>query len=90
MLDVQVNSTTPSGTITNTATVATDSGSDTNSTDDRATASTDVTGATTSFGLTVVDSPDPVRPLDTLTYTITVTNNGPSETIDPTLSNSIP
>jgi uncharacterized repeat protein (TIGR01451 family) len=68
----------PAGTpISNTATVSS-STTDPISGNNSATATTDVNNPTfADLSLTKTDSPDPVFPTQTLTYTINVTNNGP-------------
>jgi uncharacterized repeat protein (TIGR01451 family) len=42
------------------------------------------------MAVTATDAPDPVTPGTTLTYSITVTNNGPSDAPSPSLSNPTP
>jgi len=88
-LIAQVRSSTTSGTtISNTATVAAQT-SDPSAGNNSATTTTFVN---TSATLTVAksDSPDPVVAGANLTYTITVTNNGPSDAQNVTLNDSLP
>ena len=42
------------------------------------------------LGVTVADSPDPVLAGNMVTYTITVSNNGPDPAIDASLSDPLP
>lgn len=76
------------GSITNSAT-ATSSDTLINTTDDTATATTTIT-ATSGLTITKVDSPDPVVAGSTLTYTIDVTNGGPSDATSVVLTDNIP
>jgi large repetitive protein len=78
--------------ITNTAT-ATTTTSDTNSANNSATALTTVQAPpapTADLAVTKTDSPDPVLPGNNLTYAITLTNNGPSDAQNVTLTDPVP
>jgi uncharacterized repeat protein (TIGR01451 family) len=83
-ITVKVNSNTPSGTvITNTATIA--------SATTTPTSSTDTTEVATSSGLTIVKTgPHKVVAGKQLTYTISITNNGPSDAQNVVLTDTIP
>ena len=54
-----------------------------------ATVATDVTGSA-DLSITKLDSPDPVIAGNSLTYTIVVTNNGPSTAEDVTITDTLP
>ncbi len=76
-----------SGTITNTASITgneTDSASANNS----ATSMTSV--GITNLGITKTDSPDPVSPGGTLTYTLVANNNGPDASTGATITDVLP
>src|SRR5262249_31675413 len=60
-----------------------------NTGDDSATQQTSVSRQA-DLAITNVDSPDPVSPGATLTYTITVTNSGPSDVTGVTVSDNFP
>lgn len=89
---VQVDSLLPVGTtaITNTATVADDgaNGPDPNPADNTA-SDTDTINAA-DLAITKADNPDPVSAGQPLTYTLTVTNNGPSDATDVTVTDTLP
>jgi uncharacterized repeat protein (TIGR01451 family) len=88
-LTLNVNANTPNGsTITNTATLSSTS-VDSNPANN---SDTETTSVNTSADLSVIktDSPDPVAFGANLTYTITVTNSGPSNAQAVTLSDVIP
>ncbi len=76
-LTVQV-SPTASGTLTTTATASTTT-ADPNAANNAAAVSTAVGSASADLSITLTDTPDPVSPGTNLTYTGTVTNNGPSD-----------
>ena len=76
------------GSITNTAAVAATQ-NDPDSSNNTATASTMV-NASADLSITKTDSPDPVTAGGTLTYTITVTNNGPSTAANLTVTDYLP
>ncbi|MCB8985218.1 MAG: DUF11 domain-containing protein [Ardenticatenaceae bacterium] len=80
-----------SGTLSNTATVTPPDGMvDTNTANNNATDTTAVT-AETDLMIAKVGTPDPVIPGETLTYEITVTNQGPSDmTAAATLTDTLP
>jgi uncharacterized repeat protein (TIGR01451 family) len=78
------------GSVSNTVTVApgmgvTDPGPGLNSATD-----TDTINSSADLSLSVVDSPDPVLVCNTLTYVLTITNNGPSCATAVTLQNILP
>jgi uncharacterized repeat protein (TIGR01451 family) len=85
-LVVQVDAMAPGGNLNNTATVA--APSDPNSGNNQATATTLVEVA--DLTVSKVDSPDPVPPGATLTYMITVTNNGPTVSNNVTMDDTLP
>jgi uncharacterized repeat protein (TIGR01451 family) len=74
--------------ISNTASVSSPT-SDPDTADRTATAKTDVT-ASADLSITKTDSPDPVHIGQKLTYTITVTNNGPDQATGVTLQDDFP
>ena len=76
------------GDLTNTATV-TSSVEDPNTADNAATEITTVSPAA-NLTVTKADSPDPVLLGSELTYTLTVTNRGPSDAADVTLTDTLP
>ena len=76
------------GTLTNTATV-TATETETNSTNNSATATTTVNG-TVDLAITKSDSSDPVAAGGSLTYTIVVTNNGPSTATNVSVADTLP
>ena len=76
------------GTITNTATVST-AVTDPNAANDTATEDTLVTPLA-DLAITKIDSKDPVAPGDTLTYTIDVTNLGPSVAPNVVVTDTLP
>lgn len=74
--------------ITNTATVT--SASDPNPGNESGTATTTVGSGSADLSITKGDSPDPVTAGMNLTYTLTVTNAGPSNATTATLSDTLP
>ncbi|WP_417749945.1 SdrD B-like domain-containing protein [Rosistilla oblonga] len=76
------------GTITNTATVTSD-GTETNTANNTATEQT-VIGRTVDLAVTKQDSVDPVVPGNQMTYTLVVTNNGPSDASGVILTDTLP
>jgi uncharacterized repeat protein (TIGR01451 family) len=89
-LKVIVDPSTTAGTVlTNTATVSSSATSDPNSGNDVDTATTTV-ATSADISVTKVDTPDPVNAGNQITYTITVTNAGPSNSASVTLSDAIP
>jgi uncharacterized repeat protein (TIGR01451 family) len=73
------------GPLMNSATIASAGTSDPNPANNTATSSTAVT-TNADLGVTIGDSPDPVFPGSTLTYTVTVTKSGPSTATNATLT----
>ena len=89
MLVVNVDASVADGTIiTNTATVA--SPTESNGANNDGVATTTVGTGSADLSVTKTDSPDPVTPGENLTYTITVTNAGPSNATSATLSDALP
>jgi uncharacterized repeat protein (TIGR01451 family) len=89
-IKVIVDPTTTAGTVlTNTATVSSSATSDPNTGNEVATATTTV-DASADLSVTKVDTPDPVNAGNQITYTVTVTNAGPSNAASVTLSDAIP
>src|SRR5207302_500542 len=76
------------GTITNTATVSS-STNDANTGNNTATETTTVT-ASADLSITKSDSPDPVVAGGTLTYTLSVSNGGPSTAANVSVSDTLP
>ena len=90
---VQVTPATSDGTtISNTATVSSSGTSDPTSTNNTATATTTVTVTTSAdLSITKTDAPDPVTAGAALTYTLTVSNAGPSTAAAPiSVTDSLP
>jgi uncharacterized repeat protein (TIGR01451 family) len=88
-LTVAVDPSTAAGTVlSNTATVSSAT-TDPNPGNGSATATTTV-GASADLSVTKVDTPDPVTAGTNLTYTITVTNAGPSNAATVSLSDTLP
>ncbi len=79
---------TATGTISNTATVRANE-PDANLTNNTATVTTTV-NASTDLSVTKSDSPDPVTMRNTLTYTVGVSNGGPSPATGVTLTDTLP
>ncbi len=75
--------------LTNTASITSTPATDPNAANDSA---TDTDSVTTSADLVIVktDSADPVTPGQAFTYTITVTNNGPSDSATVQVSDTVP
>ena len=78
-----------SGTILNTAAIATSTTTDPNSLNDSATESTSV-DAEADLSVVKTDSPDPVVAGTNLTYTIVVSNSGPSDNVGYTVVDQLP
>jgi uncharacterized repeat protein (TIGR01451 family) len=74
--------------ITNTASATTDS-FDTNPANNSASVTTTVTPSA-DLAVTKSDAPDPILAGNNITYTINVTNNGPSDSLSVTLTDSVP
>jgi uncharacterized repeat protein (TIGR01451 family) len=88
-LTVAVDPSVASGTIlSNTAAVTSDTG-ESSPGNESATATTTV-AASADLAVTKIDTPDPVTAGTNLTYTITVTNNGPSNAASVALSDTLP
>jgi uncharacterized repeat protein (TIGR01451 family) len=88
-LIVNVDAGTPPGTLTNTANASTAT-ADPNPANNAGSATTTVVEPTADLSVTKTDSPDPVLPGDDITYTITVTNNGPATADDVTVTDPLP
>ena len=83
-------SSTATGTLSNTATVAAPAGvTDTNPANNSAT-DTDTLTPQANLAVTLADSPDPVNALGNLTYSIGLTNNGPSASASPQVTLPLP
>ncbi len=87
-VNVTVNASTPGGTYTNTATVSTTTADPVPGNDSASQPTTVNTTADLSIAKT--DSADPVNPGQAFTYTLTVTNNGPSDASGLTVSDTVP
>ena len=81
------------GTLTNDATLTAGDRTDPNPVNDTARETTAVnsgqTGTGADLGVTIDDSPDPIETGGTVTYTVTVTNDGPEAVAGATLDNSV-
>jgi uncharacterized repeat protein (TIGR01451 family) len=78
------------GTLTNTATIASAAGvTDPNPGNNSAT-DTDTLTASADLSITSVDTPDPVVAGQNVTYTVTTTNNGPSQASMVTVTDAVP
>ena len=88
-LTVSVNVAAAGTTLTNQATVSTTAANDPTPGNNSATAQTAVNPAA-DVSVTKNDSPDPIAVGSNLTYTITVTNNGPSAAAGVTLTDALP
>jgi uncharacterized repeat protein (TIGR01451 family) len=89
-LTVAVGATVTPGTIiTNTATVSTAT-FDPNSGNDSVNATTTVAAGSADLSVTKIDTPDPVSAGSNLSYTITVSNAGPSNAASATLADTVP
>ncbi|MBV8518929.1 MAG: DUF11 domain-containing protein [Acidobacteria bacterium] len=77
------------GTISNTASV-TSATADPNTGNESATSSTTVDAPSADVSIAKVDTPDPVTPGSNLTYTITVTNGGPSVASTLAMTDTLP
>ncbi len=77
------------GTLTNTATVSATQ-SDPNTANNNASLATPVISPSADLAVSLTDSPDPVAVNETLTYTVTVTNNGPSAATGVTMTDTLP
>jgi uncharacterized repeat protein (TIGR01451 family) len=86
---VTVDVATPAGTITNTANVSANE-DDPDAANNTASTSTQVAISSADLAITKSDSPDPVTPGSNLTYTLTVTNNGPNDAPAVTVTDTLP
>jgi uncharacterized repeat protein (TIGR01451 family) len=86
-IDITVSTQGP-GTLTNNASVTGDQG-DGDSSNNSASENTAVTGIA-DLSITNSDSPDPVAAGQTLTYTLTATNNGPNDAPSVTVTDNLP
>lgn len=81
----------PAGTPISNTTTITSSTTDSNSGNNSATATTDVNNPTfADLSILKTDSPDPVSPTATLTYTLSVTNNGPDTAQSVVVTDTLP
>ncbi len=87
-ITITVTAPSEGGTITNTATIDA-TNPDPDATDDSDSETTTVT-ARADLAVTQTDNPDPVIANGTLTYTVSVTNNGPSTAQSVTLTDTLP
>ncbi|MEO5914482.1 MAG: Ig-like domain-containing protein [Luteolibacter sp.] len=78
------------GTVSNTATVAAPAGVTDPTPGNNSATDTDTLAPSADVSVTVTDSPDPVNAGNNLSYTITVSNNGPSSAASVSLSNAVP
>lgn len=89
-ITVTVNSNT-FGNITNTASVTSSTAEDNPGDEtDSATTTSLAPAASADLAITLSDSPDPVEPGGTLTYTMTVTNNGPDSASNVAITSTLP
>ncbi|HZF09807.1 MAG TPA: ExeM/NucH family extracellular endonuclease [Thermoanaerobaculia bacterium] len=88
-LTVAVDPTVTAGTVLSNTATATSTTGDGNAANNSATATTTVAAAA-DLSVTKVDTPDPVTAGTNLTYTITVTNAGPSTAASVSLSDTLP
>ncbi|PYX62218.1 MAG: hypothetical protein DMG74_21380, partial [Acidobacteria bacterium] len=78
---------TAGGTLTNTATAS--GGNELNVTNDSASDTTTIVSSS-DMAITKTGAPNPVKQGNTLTYTLTVTNNGPSDASNVTVTDTLP
>ncbi len=76
-------------TVSNTATILTSPVFDPNAANDSAT-DVDAVGSSADLSITKTDAPDPVALGNNVTYTITVTNNGPSDAAGVVMTDTLP
>ena len=89
-ITVSVDSGTTGSTITNVATITSSSVADNNSVNNSANQQVRPGAVEADLSISGIDSPDPVLPGGTVTYTLTVVNNGPDSAATTNVINSLP
>ena len=87
---VTADVTATSGNVTNTASVTPPAGVDDPNPGDNTATDVDTVTPVADLSVTKTDSPDPVAVLGTLTYTLAVSNAGPSDAVNLTVSDPLP